>query len=134
MTSAVSRGLLDTSVVIDLDVLPESALPAETAIAAVTLAELSAGLHTAVDPAERAARAGRLQRAEAAWEPLPFDASAARRYGQLVALVLAAGRKHRPRRLDLMIAATAAEQGLPLYTRNAQDFGGLDAAVEVIAV
>src|SRR5271169_801245 len=78
------------SVVIDLDLLPEGGLPAETAIAAITLAKLSAGLQTAVDPAERAARAGRLQRAEAAWEPLPFDAGAARRYGQLLALVLAA--------------------------------------------
>ena len=83
------------------------------------------------DPPDRAAR---LQHAEAASEPLPFDAGAARRYGQLVALVVAAGSKHRPRRLDQMIAATAAENGLPLFTRNAEDFRGLDPAVTVIPV
>jgi len=121
-------------VVIDLDVVPETALPLETAIAAVTLAELSAGIHTTNDAAERAARAGRLQRAEAVWDPLPFDANAARNYGHLVALVVAAGRKPRPRRLDLMIAATAAEAGLPLYTRNPHDFAGLETVVTVIAV
>jgi predicted nucleic acid-binding protein len=134
MSSPAGRGLLDTSVVIDLDAVPETALPQETAIAAITLAELSAGLHTTSDPAERAARAGRLQRAEAVWDPLPFDANAARHYGHLVALVVAAGRKPRPRRLDLMIAATAAEAGMPLYTRNPDDFAGLKTAVTVIAV
>jgi len=134
MMSTPERGVLDTSVVIDMNSLPEDRLPAESTIAAVTMAELSAGLHTTNDPAERAARAGRLQRAEAAWEPLPFDAGAARQYGQLVALVIAAGRKHRPRRLDLMIAATAAEGRLPLFTRNADEFSGLESAVTVIGV
>jgi predicted nucleic acid-binding protein len=134
MTSAAERGVLDTSVIIDMDALPDDKLPAESTITAITMAELSAGLHTTTDPAERAARAGRLQRAEAAWEPLPFDANAARRYGQLVALVVAAGRQHRPRRLDLMIAATAAESRLPVFTRNADDFRGLESAVTVIAV
>jgi predicted nucleic acid-binding protein len=134
MTSAAERGVLDTSVIIDMDALPEDKLPAESTITAITMAELSAGLHTTTDPAERAARAGRLQRAEAAWEPLPFDSNAARRYGQLVALVVAAGRQHRPRRLDLMIAATAAESRLPVFTRNADDFSGLESAVTVIAV
>lgn len=134
MASPDNRGLLDTSVVIDLDVVPEEALPQETVIGAITLAELSAGLHTTEDVGERAGRAARLQRAEAAWDPLPFDANAARQYGHLVALVLAAGRSHRPRRLDLMIAATAAEAGLPLYTRNPEDFKGLSAAVRVVGV
>jgi predicted nucleic acid-binding protein len=134
MAAISAQGLLDTSVVIDLDSLPDASLPAESTIAAVTLAELSAGLHTTGDPLERAARAGRLQRAEAAWEPLPFDAGVARRYGHLVALVLASGRDHRPRRMDLMIAATAAENGLPLFTRNPLDFRGLEAAVTVVPV
>lgn len=134
MAQSHERGVLDTSVVIDLAWMPDDALPAESTIAAVTLAELSAGLHTTADPVERAARAGRLQRAEATWEPLPFDAGAARRYGQLVAHVIAAGRRHRPRRLDLMIAATAAENALPLFTRNPGDFRGLEPAVTVVPV
>lgn len=134
MPPSHERGVLDTSVIIDLDSLPEDALPAQSTIAAVTLAELSAGLHTTADPVERASRAGRLQRAEATWEPLPFDAGAARRYGQLVALVIASGRQHRPRRLDLMIAATAAENALPLFTRNTGDFQGLEPAVTIVPV
>lgn len=134
MQEPVSQGVLDTSVVIDLDSIPEEQLPAESAIASVTLAELSAGLHTVTDPVERATRAGRLQRTEAAWEPLPFGAESARRYGQMVALVVAAGRTHRPRRLDLMIAATASEHGFPLFTRNPDDFRGLEMAVTVIGV
>jgi len=100
MNNRASRGLLDTSVVIDLDSVPETALPQDTAIAAITLAELSAGLHTTSDPAGRSARAGRLQRSQVVWDPLPFGANAARHYGHLVALVAAAGRKPRPHRLD----------------------------------
>ena len=134
MPVPVAQGVLDTSVVIDLDAIPADGLPTESTITSVTLAELSAGLHTVAGPVERATRAGRLQRAEAAWEPLPFDTGSARRYGQMVALVVAAGRNHRPRRLDLMIAATASEHGLPLFTRNPDDFRGLEASVTVIGV
>ena len=65
---------------------------------------------------------------------LPFDSEAAARYGTLVALTLAVGRDPRPRRLDLMIAAIASTHGLPLYTRNAGDFKGLEDRVTVIAV
>lgn len=134
MAEPAERGLLDTSVVIDLESLPEEVLPAASAISTVTLAELAAGLHTTDDPAKRAVRATRLQTVEATIDAHPFDPDAARRYGQMVALVLAAGRSHRARRLDLMIAATAAANSLPLYTRNATDFAGLESAVTVIDV
>jgi predicted nucleic acid-binding protein len=134
VTGVPARGVLDTSVVIEMEALPEDSLPAESSVTAITLAELSAGLHATDDPEERAARAGTLQRAEASWEPLPFDGNAARRYGHLAALLIAAGRKHRSRRLDLMIAATAAEHGLPLFTRNPRDFDYLKPAVTVIPV
>ena len=125
--------MVDTSVVIDLDRLSPDELPGEIAISAVTLAELAAGPHATVDPAERARRQERLQRTEAALESLPFDAAAARAYGRLFAAVSAAERKGVGRRaLDLLIAATAAAEGLPVYTRNAKDFAGLEEIVEVV--
>lgn len=127
------RALVDTSVVIDLERLSADALPGEIAISSVTLAELAAGPHATADPSERARRQERLQRTEATFEPLPFDAESARVYGRLFAAISAAGRKGRGRRaLDLLIAATAAAEGLPIYTRNAKDFAGLEEIVEVV--
>ncbi|HEV2347503.1 MAG TPA: hypothetical protein VGS97_25655 [Actinocrinis sp.] len=67
-------------------------------------------------------RITRLISAEANFEPLPFDANAANAYGALVALVVALGRNPKPRKYDLMIAATAMVNGLLLYTRNVDDF------------
>jgi len=129
------RGIVDTSVVIDLDRVDPTALPAELAISAVTLAELAAGPHATADPAERARRQDRLQRTEAAFEPLPVDAAVARAYGRLYAAVAAAGRKARGRRaFDLLIAATALAAELPLYTRNPDDFAELGGLVNVVAV
>jgi predicted nucleic acid-binding protein len=127
------RGLVDTSVVIALERVDPSSLPVELAISAVTLAELAAGPHATDDPAERACRQDRLQRAEATFEPVPVDAAVARAYGRVYAAVAAAGRKGRGRRaLDLLIAATALAAELPLYTRNAADFAGLEDLLEVV--
>jgi len=129
------RGLVDTSVVIELEQIPEGALPAEIAVSAITLAELAAGPHATDDPAERARRQDRLQRAEATFDPIPFDASTARSYGRAYAALLSAGHKARGRRaLDVLIAATAVAAGLPLYTRNPCDFVGLEHVLEVIGV
>jgi predicted nucleic acid-binding protein len=129
------RGLLDTSVLIQLDKLDAGALPGELAIAAITLAELAAGPHAASDSDERARRQERLQRTEATFEPLPFDAAAARAYGRIYAAVSAAGRKARGRRaVDMLVAATALSTELPLYTSNADDFAGLTGMIEVVAV
>lgn len=129
------RGLIDTSVVIDLDAIEPDNLPIEVAVSAVTMAELAAGPHATTDPAERARRQDRLQRAEATFEPLPLDATVARAYGRVYAEVSAAGRKARDRRaVDLFIAATAVAAGLPLYTRNPDDFAGLSEILEVLEV
>ena len=129
------RGLIDTSVVIDLELIAPDRLPLELAISAITLAELSAGPHATTDPAERARRQDRLQRAEATFEPLAIDAAAARAYGRVYAAVATAGRKARGRRaVDLLIAATALAADLPLYTRNPEDFVGLSELVEVVEV
>jgi predicted nucleic acid-binding protein len=127
-------GLLDTSVVIDLDVIAPDDLPDEASVSAVTMAELSAGPHATDDPAERARRQDRLQQLESWVEPVPFDGDCARAYGRIYAAVLAAGRQPRRRAADLLIAATALAAGLPLYTRNADDFGGLEQILTVVAV
>jgi predicted nucleic acid-binding protein len=130
-----TRGIIDTSVVIDLERIDPSDLPAGVGVSAVTFAELAAGPHATDDPAERARRQDRLQRAEATFEPLPVDGPVARAYGRVYAAVAAADRKTRGRRaLDLLIAATALAAELPLYTSNPDDFGELDSLLEVVAV
>jgi predicted nucleic acid-binding protein len=129
------RGVLDTSVIIDLDQLEAAALPREVAVSAITMAELAAGPHATSDPDERGRRQDRLQRAEAAFDPLPFDADAARAYGRIFASVVAAGRKARgARAVDLLIAATALAAELPLYTRNGHDFAAIDDLIDVVVV
>ena len=129
------RGLLDTSVIIDLERLDPADLPIESAISAITMAELAAGPQATQDPNERARRQDRLQRAEAAFDPLPFDSEASRAYGRVYAAVVAGGRKARgARAVDLLLAATACSVGLPLYTRNPDDFRALNDLVEVVSV
>ena len=127
-------GLLDTSVVIDHGVIAPSDLPDEASISAVTMAELSAGPHATDEPAERARRQDRLQQLESWVEPVPFDGDCARAYGRIYAAVLAAGRQPRRRAADLLIAATALAAGIPLYTRNADDFHGLEDLLTIVAV
>jgi len=129
------RGLIDTSVVIDLERVAPDTLPPEIAIATVTLAELAAGPHAAEDATERARRQARLQCTEATFDAIPFDAAAARAYGRLWAEVASAGRKARGKRaLDLLIAATALAADLPLYTRNPSDYDGLGNLIDVTSV
>ncbi|MCA1707943.1 MAG: type II toxin-antitoxin system VapC family toxin [Actinobacteria bacterium] len=129
------RGIIDTSVIIDLGRVRPDDLPAEIAISAVTLAELAAGPHATSDPAERARRQDRLQRTEATFEPIPVDGAAARAYGRVYAAVTETGRKARGRRaLDLLVAATAVASGLPLYTRKPDDLAGLEDLLEVVVV
>ncbi len=130
-----ARGLLDTSVIIDLDNLDPAHLPIEVATSAITMAELAAGPHATEDPDERARRQDRLQRTEATFDPLPFDADASRAYGRIYAAVAGAGRKARgARAVDLLVAATACSTGLPLYTRNPDDFRGIADLVDVVGV
>jgi predicted nucleic acid-binding protein len=131
----VARGVIDTSVVIDLERVVARDLPAELAVSAITLAELAAGPHATTDPEERARRQDRLQRAEATFEPLPVDAAVARAYGRIYAGVASARPKARgARSLELLIAATALASGLPLYTRNPDDFRGAEGLVEIVAI
>jgi predicted nucleic acid-binding protein len=124
------EGLLDTSVVLALPSLTDpSVLPEVALISAVTLAELSVGPLVATDDLERARRLGTLQQAEADFDPIPFDAAAARAFGQVAASYRRSGRKPAARSFDAMIAATALANGLPLYTANPDDFAGIDGLV-----
>jgi predicted nucleic acid-binding protein len=137
------QGLLDTNILILRARIDPAELPDEMAISAITLAELSAGPHE-VRPgdeqdsydehAERARRLEILQRTENEFDPVPFDAEAARIFGRVTAATVAAGRKPRPRLADVMIAAIAAAAALPLYTTNPGDFAGLEALLSVIPV
>lgn len=121
------RGVLDTSTIILLERIGEtSRLPGEPIITAVTLAELSVGPLVAGDPGEQAVRQARLQQAEADFDPLPFDAAAARAFGRVAASLHRAGRKAHARAYDAMIAATAISNDLPLYTCNPADFQHID--------
>lgn len=131
----MTSGLLDTSVVIDWhDPAVVAALPDQVAISAITAAELAAGPHLAATPSEAAKRQERLQEVEAALEPLRFDSAGVRSYGLVVAAVVREGRKPRSRFADLLIAAIAHANKLDLYTRNADDFTGLDGLVRVVPI
>jgi len=135
LKEASKSGLLDTSVFIKLELAEASTLPEEAAISAISMAELAAGPHAALDVEERARRQDRLQRAEATLDPLPFDDASARAYGRVYAAVLTQGRKARGKRaVDLLIAATALAHGLTLYTLNPRDFAGLEALIKIAVV
>jgi tRNA(fMet)-specific endonuclease VapC len=126
--------MLDTSTVILLGRLTDATvLPDEAVISAITLAELSVGPHVASTDRERAARQAHLQQAEADFDPVPFDAAAARAFGRVATALRGAGRKPAARAHDALIAATAIAAGMPLYTCNPSDFAGID-ELEVIAV
>jgi len=126
-----TKGLLDTSVVIDHDLIDAVLLPDESAISAITLAELADGPHATQDTDERARRQDRLQWAISTWDPLPFDAEAARAYGRMFA---AAGQSSRARLADLLIASTAAANSLPVYTRNPSDFDALKSIIKIVHI
>ncbi len=135
-SDVAAHGLLDSSVVISLERVPPEQLPAEPAVAAITLAELTAGPHATDDENERARRQDRLQRVEALLDPLPFDAAAARAYGRIYAATRARRRKRRgARAVDQMIAAVALANDLPLFTCNPDDFEHLaEAGLKLRAV
>lgn len=126
--------VVDTNIIAALKLYDPSELPNTILITAVTLGELSFGPHVRDDPVKRAGRVAVLQHVEATFDPLPYDQSAARLYGQICAAVYAAGRHPRKRSSDLQIAATAASNQLPLYTANPDDFKGAEGLVEVVGI
>jgi tRNA(fMet)-specific endonuclease VapC len=127
------RGILDTSTVILLGGIDPSALPEEPLTTAVTLAELSVGPLLSDDGTERAARQAHVQQVESDFDPLPFDAEAARAFGRVAASLRRAGRKATARAYDAMIASIALAHNLPVYTCNPKDFEGIE-GLRVVAV
>lgn len=125
MSRDVVRGLLDTSALIQLVNLDSTQLPEEPLISAITLAELSVGPLIARNETDRVGRQAHLQQAEADFEPLVFDASAARAFGRVAASLRQAGRKPAACAYDALIAATAIANDLPLFTCNPRDFQGI---------
>ena len=135
MPHSHSRGLLDTSVVIGFDFLDVSVLPEESAVSAITIAELSSGPSAATTQAEQSARQDRLQRVEAAFDALAFDSQAARAFGRIAPVLRSSGRKPRGANLaDYLIAATALAHDLPLYTLDHGDVTPLSKLIEIVAV
>ncbi len=124
----VERGLLDASVLIAEDV---SLLPGQLAISVISIAELQFGVLVATSAGIRAIRLTRLSRLQRRFDPLPVDDAVADSYGQLAAHVAASGRQPRARTMDLLIAATAHVHGAVLYTRNADDFRGLESFIAI---
>ena len=129
--AAADRGILDTNVVIAHDVTP---LPGVLAISAVTLAELHFGVMVAKSAVVRAERLRRLSVLQRRFDPLPVDEAVAASYGLVAATLVESGRQPRRRAMDLLIAATAHAHGAVLYTRNPDDFMGLEKLIRVEAV
>lgn len=130
----MAEGVLDTSTLILLGRIDDGEpLPVEPLITTITLAELSVGPLVATTERERAARQAHVQQAEADFEPLPFDAAAARSFGRVAASLRRSGRKPTARTYDAMIAAICVARGLPIHTCNPDDFTGID-DLEVVAV
>ncbi|MGW0251010.1 type II toxin-antitoxin system VapC family toxin [Nocardia goodfellowii] len=127
-------GLLDTCVLIDADTIEDATLPIRPKISTVTLAELGLGIAMATTPAALAIRTERLLAIEHTFDALPFCTAAARRFTSMTKLVVASGRNPKPRKMDLMIAAIASANDLPLFTRNADDFKALDPLLTLVAV
>lgn len=124
--SSYPRGVLDTGVVLGLESYGPEQLPELPLVTAVTLAELSAGPLLTDDPAERAARQARLQEVEASFDPLPFDAAAARAFARIRVALRAANQQLKPRAFDALIAAIALSVELPLFTANPRDVPTVD--------
>jgi toxin FitB len=127
----VSRGILDTSLLIAPDLRP---IPGELAISVASLAELHYGVLVAKSPDARATRLARLGGLSKRFDALPVDESVAHSYGRLAAKIVDSGRQPHGRVMDLLIAATAHAHQATLYTRNADDLRGLDDLIDIVAV
>lgn len=127
----MSRGVLDTSVLIATDIAP---IPGELAISVVSLAELHFGVLVARTAEIRASRLTRLSAVQRRFDPLPVDDAVADSYGRLAAQATQVGRQPRARAMDLLIAATAHAHDAAIYTRNADDLTGLHELITIVAI
>lgn len=115
---ALAAGQVDSQAVIN------AANDATVYTSVISLGELSFGVESCANPAERAVRAAYLRQVES--RPiLDISKHTAASFGVLAAAVKQGGRSPRPRYNDLWIAAQAIEHGYALMTLNANDFAGL---------
>ena len=128
------RVLLDTSVIIDPPAQGIASFADEVSVSAVAVAELYYGVGASTDPVQQLHRRQRLQLVLDLYDVLPFDAEVAEFYGLLANIVRQSGRNPRPRRMDLLIAATALRHGYSLATRNGADLRHLQRVLTVIDV
>jgi predicted nucleic acid-binding protein len=127
----VSRGVLDTSVLIATGIAP---IPGELAISVVSIAELQFGVLVATSQEAQALRLTRLSAIQRRFDPLPVDDAVADSYAHLAARVATAGRQPRARVMDLLIAATAHAHRASVYTRNPDALAGLADLLTVVPV
>lgn len=131
MGFSVSRGILDTSVLIATDVDP---IPGELAISIVSVAELQFGVLVAKDEQARGIRLTRLSAIQRRFDPLPVDEAVADSYARLAERVVRVGRQPRARTMDLLIAATAHAHNATIYTRNPDDLNGLEDLIAIATI
>jgi predicted nucleic acid-binding protein len=127
----VNRGVLDTSVLIANDLEP---IPGQLAVSVISMAELQFGVLVAKTPDARAQRLARLNALLRRFDPLPVDEVVGESYGRLAARVVEVGRQPRGGVMDLLIAATAHAHDADLYTRNPEDFRGLEDLVRIVSL
>ena len=129
----MSRAVLDTSIFIAGEQRRGLGreLPEAVSLSVVSIAELELGVLVASDGSARAQRLRTLTEVRALGGAIPIDERIASAYAQLVARVLAAGRK--PRVHDTWIAATALVYEAEVWTQDA-DFSDFAAAVAVVRV
>ena len=119
------RALLDTSVLIAAEngrSLDTEAVPAQTAVSVVTIAELHAGVLVAGDTTTRARRLRTLD-AVSVVQALPVTAEAARQWAALRVRLAEEGCAAKVN--DLWIAAVAAANGLDVVSQDS-DFDAIE--------
>lgn len=132
MTSP-DTALADTSVWIDPPADGMTAHAATVAVSMVSIAELQYGLTTG-GQLQMLARRRRLQAILAHHQVVHLDLPTTELFGVFARMLRDIGRNPRPRRFDLLIAATAARHQMTLLTRDRDGFVGLEAALRVVHV
>jgi predicted nucleic acid-binding protein len=126
-------GLLDTSVFIARETgRPLGELPERVAVSVVTIGELQLGVLNAAEDATRARRADTLALARTA-DPIPISEAVMVTWARLVADCRAAGIHSAVKLTDSLIAATAAEHGLPVVSQDG-DYERIAAAHRALRV
>ena len=120
------RALLDTAVL----VADDAPAGVQAGISAASTSEFHLGVLVARDPEERVRRLQRPATVEATFGPLPVTAEIARTWGWLTAAVTLRGGNPRRRQVDLVVAATALTEHVPLLIHDLADLTIIEDLVE----